>query len=252
VDTFNLKAAAEAWRQVPMGEWPEEAFQTLGISSPYSPGSMTIRLEALQATCGIPGEVVECGVYRGQSLAMLAWLLREFDDNRSVHGFDSFEGLPPPTTQDIGRASTPPPGYFGDTNIELVRAHLAALGFDQRTTLHPGWFDDTLKRELPARISFLILDCDFYESYHSCLRETYSRISPGGWIVFDEYYSPKYPGARVAVDEFFADKPEKPRLAEHLLSQHNYERWYLIKMDRAGVEADHELAVPTTTDELQQ
>lgn len=226
----DLSAAVEVWRQVPMGEWPAAAFRVLGISDPHSPGNMTIRLEALQATRGISGAVVECGVYRGQSIAMLAWLLREFQDSRSVYGFDSFEGLPPSATQDIGGAAPTPPGYFGDTNVELVRANIAALGLDQRTTLYPGWFDDTLQRDLPERISLLILDSDFYESYLTCLREAYSRISPGGWIVFDEYYSPKYPGARLAVDEFFSDKPEKPELAKHLLSQHHYERWYLIKI----------------------
>lgn len=75
----------------------------------------------------------------------------------------------------------------------------------------------------------LILDCDLYESYKMCLSRLYPRIVPGGWIIFDEYFSAKYPGARRAVDEFFADRPEKPVLAEHLLAEHPYERWYVIK-----------------------
>ncbi len=62
-----------------------------------------------------------------------------------------------------------------------------------------------------------------------CLLYLYPKLQPGGWIIFDEYFSPRYPGARLAVDDFFADKLETPSLDTDLLREDAYERWFLIK-----------------------
>ncbi|KKL09555.1 hypothetical protein LCGC14_2564670, partial [marine sediment metagenome] len=68
-----------------------------------------------------------------------------------------------------------------------------------------GKFSETLK-QFDDKISVLFLDCDLYQSYTDCLCELFPKISSGGSVVFDEYYSLKYPGARFAVNKFFRDK----------------------------------------------
>jgi len=49
----------------------------------------------------IPGDVVECGVWRGGSMMAAALsLLADQDTSRTLHLFDTFEGMPPPTAAD--------------------------------------------------------------------------------------------------------------------------------------------------------
>ncbi len=57
-------------------------------------------------------------------------------------------------------------------------------------------------------LSFVHLDANLYQSYITCFDALYHRVSPGGFMLFDEYTKWAYPGARQAIDEFFADKPE--------------------------------------------
>lgn len=227
-----LSRQVEDAKNVKMKVWHESIFESLGLRNPFLPNNLTIQREAIDATRNYSGAVVECGVYRGKNLATLTWLMRENRDNRSIFGFDSFAGFPVSAKQDEIKGSDQSylqPQYFGDTNVDQVKDFFSALGIDQHVNFIPGHFEDTLPTALTGDVSVLLLDCDLYGSYHSCLRNLYHRVQPGGWIVFDEYYSPKYPGARIAVDEFFADKPEKPILAKHLLAEDPWERWFTIK-----------------------
>ena len=76
----------------------------------------------------------------------------------------------------------------------------------------PGFFGNTLPKSPVKLISLLILDCDLYESYRTCLEYLYPKVQEDGWIILDEYFSPKYPGARIAVDEFFLTNLKNPDL----------------------------------------
>ena len=230
--TINAETV-KYWQTVPMHSWPEHVFQELGLRNLYGPGNMTIRREALERTRHLTaGDLVECGVFRGQSLASLAWWLREIGDPRIAWGFDSFDGFPPAAPEDSIDGVIPTcsqPHYYGDTSLEIAKSFVAGLDLSIRVRLVKGFFSETLDPPPVDKISVLVLDCDLYESYLTCLKHLYGRVLSGGWIIFDEYFSPKYPGARHAVDEFFRDKTEKPFLAAHLLAEHPYERWYVIK-----------------------
>ncbi|MBI3126024.1 MAG: class I SAM-dependent methyltransferase [Candidatus Tectomicrobia bacterium] len=219
------------YRHLPMREWPQEAYDSVGIMNPVTTGNLRFWLQLLEETKGMGGAVVECGTYKGESIAPLAWIMRETGDDRPLYGFDSFEGLPVPRPEDATKSGYEgrPAQYFAQTSLEYVRGLLDALGVSDRVELVKGFFEDTLPGAATGPISVLILDCDLYESYKACLQYLYGKVLPGGYIVFDEYYSPRYPGARIAIDEFFADKPEKPTLASHLLEIDPYERWFVRK-----------------------
>ena len=227
-----IKALARQWREVPMREWPREIFEQLGLRNPYELGNLTLPREALAATRHLQGAVVECGTYRGQGLATLSWLMREEGDTRSIFGCDSFQGFPRAATQDLVDGRLPRqslPAYYAKTSEQEVRAFFDALGLGDRITLLAGFFSETLPSAPIESIAVLLLDCDLYASYRVSLQCLYPKVQAGGWIIFDEYFSPKYPGARVAVDEFFATRPEQPTPATHLLAEHPYERWYVVK-----------------------
>ena len=118
----------------------------------------------------MPGLVLEFGVRRGNSLLALAQAA-----GQTVHGFDSFEGLP----EAWGAASQ---GVL-TTNGQLPPAHDAIR-------LHPGWFDDTLPRFLadhsgPVRL--VNVDSDLYASANTVLTALAPRIQAGTILVFDEF-----------------------------------------------------------------
>ena len=153
---------------------------------------------------GVPGSVVQCGVWNGGSAAVMALASREAGWPREMWLFDSWEGLPEPADIDVSENG-------------LRRERGWNLGFEEqveellfgRLGLHrdgvrlvKGWFEDTLPqhRDAVAPIALLHADADWYESTRTILENFYELVSPGGYIVFDDYGHWK--GCARAVDEF--------------------------------------------------
>lgn len=158
----------------------------------------------------VPGEVVECGVWRGGASFLAAQrLVDRGDRDRTVWMFDSFEGLPPPTDIDGDRArawANDPngPTYFDNCSADrgAVEATAGRLGLAARTRIVAGWFDQTLpaaKAEI-GDIALLRIDGDWYDSVRVCLDELYDLVVPGGIIVVDDYFT--WDGCAVVVHEF--------------------------------------------------
>lgn len=153
----------------------------------------------------VPGAFVECGVWKGRTLLILAALAGR---EREVWGFDSFHGFPPLSGHDIPENAARE--HFQDTSFSMVKKFLTL----NKVSAHlvPGYFRDTLPRYKKdiGPIALLCLDCDIYESYQTCLEELYDSVSSGGVILLDEYRNPeelrKWPGAARAVDEFCAGR----------------------------------------------
>lgn len=170
---------------------------------------------------GIPGDVVECGVGRGDSLLNWLYLCRSEEKARKVWGFDSFEGFPEPGKEDEG----PKAPREGDWKIDIdqvsglieTAGFKPLLGAPQREEddgpadafLIKGFFSDTLDAYSGDGIALLHIDSDLYQSYLEPLRKLYPKVVTRGVVAFDEYHTPeKWPGAKAAVDEFFgADGP---------------------------------------------
>lgn len=138
------------------------------------------------------GLVLEFGVEKGLSIRHLASLTP-----RTIHGFDSFEGLP------------------GDwTGTKEAKSAFSRSGklpkVPENAKLHVGWFDETLPAFLkanPAPCALVHVDCDIYTSTVTIFSLLRDRIAPGTIIVFDEYFN--YPGWRQheykAFQEFIAE-----------------------------------------------
>jgi len=73
----------------------------------------------------------------------------------------------------------------------------------------------------------VLMDCDLYESHQIALPFTWEKMSSGGYMFLDEYYSLKFPGARKATDEFFKDRKEEPKMYD--IKPMDFERWFVIK-----------------------
>jgi O-methyltransferase len=152
---------------------------------------------------GVPGDVVECGVYNGGTAAILARAATHSTMNRTVWLFDSFQGMPPTADVDgvaakewVGKLATSP-----DKVREVLERTGAKL---DRVRIVAGFFEETLEKVKIPRIAILNLDCDWYESVRLCLHKLYDSVVPGGFVSFDDYGH--WPGCKLAVDEFFKER----------------------------------------------
>ena len=179
----------------------------------------------------IHGDIVECGVGIGSTLLM--WAILMFDEQKSRHlwGFDSFEGFPEPSSEDISPRN-PKKGEWNYSSIKSINDMLINSGFPPdwlraNITLVKGFFNESLAAYNGDGIALLHLDVDLYQSYKDSLNQLYEKVLPGGIIAFDEYMSTfeylHFPGARKAIDEFFANK--KIRILRDVV----FGKFYVIK-----------------------
>lgn len=153
---------------------------------------------------GVAGAIVECGTWRGGSLALLDWALRQRDDRRDLWALDSFEGLPPPGPNDgIEARLAFFRGWLAASEQDVERA-LGRLGGDAgRLRCCKGWIEQTLDGAETGPIALLNIDVDWYEPVLHALRVGWQRLSPGGVINLDDYG--RWPGCDRATDAFFAE-----------------------------------------------
>ena len=161
----------------------------------------------------IEGDMVECGVCNGGSAAVLAYFATKASIARRTWLFDSFEGLPATTKEDLPSANgNTAESCIGQCvgSIETVKQVLSLVGADMRSVnIIKGWFTDTFPKFSPQieKIAMLNLDSDWYESEKLCLETFYDKVVEGGFIYFDDFFY--WPGCRKAVEEFFAKHPSK-------------------------------------------
>jgi len=214
----------------------------------------------------IDGDIIEAGVFRGRTLISTGLLLKELGSDKQVYGYESFLGLKPvehPNDSldkfdelfDSGRISKihykniqknieyrelsvksglsgnniSLSGDFSETSIDYIKNKLEFLGLDN-VHIVDGLFEDTMlsSAENPKKIMAANLDCDYYSSYKVALPFVWERMSKGGYVWLDEYYSLKSPGAKIATDEFCSNMQDKPK--HHIIEQGMFERWYMTKL----------------------
>jgi O-methyltransferase len=161
----------------------------------------------------VPGDYVECGVWRGGS-SMLAAL--EFQrlgiGERRLFLYDTFEGMAEPTAEDgvVARSEwtrhqRPDHNDWCYSPVEEVRANMLSTGLsDERLELVQGKVEETIPAVAPGRIALLRLDTDWYASTRHELLHLFPRLEPGGVLIIDDYGH--WEGARRAVDEYLADE----------------------------------------------
>lgn len=159
--------------------------------------------KTLQQALHLPGDVLECGVFRGGTALLEAKTMAGHREERALHLFDSFRGMPK-TAKGIDRIQE---GEFSGTSVETVSALLAPFSFAQ---IHAGFIPQTFEGLKIPRIAWAHVDVDIYRSVRDCIAYIYPRLVAGGTLVFDDYGFPCCSGARQAVDEAFASLPEVP------------------------------------------
>ena len=149
-----------------------------------------------------PGDLVETGVWRGGATILMRAVLAAHEvADRRVWVCDSFQGLPVPdvTRFPIDEAWGPLSGHLA-VSREEVEANFAKYDLlDEQVQFLEGWFRDTLPTAPIQSIAVLRLDGDLYESTIDALTHLYPKVSPGGFVIIDDYV---HPSCRRAVIDY--------------------------------------------------
>lgn len=181
-------------------DWPMIAHSMIGRQ----------RMANLRKVCcevienSIPGDFIETGVWRGGACILMRGVLKAFGDTkRTVWVADSFEGLPKPNPE-LYAADAGDKHYtksFLAVSLEQVQDNFRRYGLlDDQVRFLKGWFRDTLPTAPITKLAVLRLDGDMYESTMDGLVNLYHKVSPGGYVIVDDYYAVR--GCRKAVKDF--------------------------------------------------
>lgn len=169
-------------------DWPSEAETMIG----------SIRLDNVHKCVvdaldrGVPGDLVEAGVWRGGAAILMRAILAALGDRaRRVWLADSFAGLPRPDPVQF-------PADAGDRHWELspylavpleeVKRNFSRYGLlDDQVRFLPGWFKDSLPDAPIEKIAVLRVDGDMYESTIQALTYLYPKLAEGGFVIIDDY-----------------------------------------------------------------
>ena len=164
----------------------------------------------------VPGNIAECGVWRGGSMMAVALaLIYRGDVSRHLYLYDTFEGMSEPTKHDQSwdglsaqsQLERDPvgTGVWCYSPIEEVRANLLSTGYpEEKVHFIRGKVEETLPSIRPDCLSLLRLDTDWYESTKHELIHLFPLLDPRGLLIIDDYGYWK--GARKAVDEYLAER----------------------------------------------
>jgi len=138
----------------------------------------------------VPGDFIEAGVWRGGAAIMMRAVLVAYGiRDRRVWLADSFSGLPPPRAE-----HEPDSGANWHTFAELevsqkeVEENFRLYGLlDDQVQFVPGWFSESLASVAQRSWALIRIDADMYGSTSEALEALYPRLSPGGYIIIDDY-----------------------------------------------------------------
>jgi O-methyltransferase len=168
-------------------DWPSRAESMIGLRRM---DNIQQCIEEIESD-GVPGDLIETGVWRGGACIFMRANLRAWGDTeRNVWVADSFQGLPKPNAADF-------PADEGDTfyqqtglnvGVRQVQHNFERYGLlDDQVKFLVGWFKDTLPTAPVEKLSLMRLDGDLYESTWQALDALYPKLSPGGFCIIDDF-----------------------------------------------------------------
>jgi len=183
-------------------DWPSMAHSMIGMQ----------RMENLrQCACtvledNIPGDFVETGVWRGGACILMRGVLKAYGvTDRLVWVADSFAGLPMPNAAKYKADRGDDHHVYEALAVsqEQVAENFKRYDLlDEQVKFLKGWFSETLPSAPIDKIAVLRLDGDMYESTMDALNALYNKVSPGGFVIIDDFHA--VPGCRKAVEDYIA------------------------------------------------
>lgn len=212
----SLKSRAAGWldrRLAPLGvrlaiepqhsaeegvDWPAVALTMIGRKRLQNVRNLCQAVESMK----VPGDWVECGVWRGGASIMARYCLHP---SRAVYCCDSFEGLPFDPSEPEWSAFD-----YLRVPVDEVRRYFDAFCCNDNVKFVKGWFHDTLF-DVPGPICILRCDGDMYTSTMQILAALYEKVSYGGYVIIDDWH---LPDCRRAVTDYFNISDLAPALID--------------------------------------
>jgi O-methyltransferase len=208
-EDLHSRMGFELRRRVPLDtekrslglDWPEDAETMIGMARMQNLRESAIAVIEDE----VPGDFIETGVWRGGACILMRGVLAAYGvADRNVWVADSFRGLPPPSSRYAADE-----GDIHHTFDELavsrqqVEENFRRYGLlDGQVKFLEGWFSETLPSAPVERLALLRLDGDMYESTMDALSALYPKLSPGGYVIVDDYGNPNIPACRAAVTDY--------------------------------------------------
>ncbi len=170
----------------------------------------------------IPGDFVECGVWKGGSMMVVALTLSDLGvSDRNLYLYDTYDGMSAPTDDDVSYNNVTAEAQLSvveksnDYNIwcysalDEVQINMNTAKYE-KTKIHyvKGKVEDTIPVNIPSKIALLRLDTDWYESTYHELVHLYPLLVKQGILIIDDYGH--WNGSRKATDQFFKENNEYP------------------------------------------
>ena len=190
----------------------ENGFYATSTESRF--GKLLAHYELYKKIVHLPGDIVECGLFKGNSFFRFAHFrdLLESKNSRKIIGFDIFGVFPRTEYEDDKKYLDDFISGAGESSITLLEIEKIMKYKDLKNyEFVKGDINITIpkycKENTHQKISLLHIDTDVYEPAVTILENMYERVVSGGVIIFDDYGT--FPGETKAVDDFFKDKKEK-------------------------------------------
>ncbi len=200
-----------------------ESYNNLFLSADVSRLRKIIsRYELFKKTVNVPGDIIECGVFKGVSFLFWLKCLKIYTPNSSkkVVGFDMFSGFPK-NLKAVEKKSAKKyvkKSHFKGIDPKNLTNLAKKILPEDRHELISGNITNTsksyVKKNYGFKISLLHLDLDTYHGTKSALNNFFPLISKGGVIILDEYGSRGW-GETQAVDEFLNKKKYKVEILDN-------------------------------------
>lgn len=220
IKTLILKNFKKKKEMIKLSDINEDDFEIIKQVKPYSMTTQERIYSLIQSIKyvvqnEIPGDIVECGVWKGGSVMAAALMLIKLGDiNRELYLFDTFEGMTKPGKEDTTGSGTPALNKFNklkitdkssewcNASLNEVKANVYTTGYDN-SKIHfiKGMVEDSIPQNAPKTIALLRLDTDWYESTRHELTHLFPRLSNKGIIIIDDYG--RWKGSKKATDEYF-------------------------------------------------
>lgn len=204
---LKVRSRFELWRWEPDSEGDLEFKNLVSELTPKHTMVSLDRLQSLRSLVqnvdsrSIKGCVVECGTWRGGSLALMDWAFRQLGEQRELYACDSFEGLPEPSDKDsLSARSLFFKGWCSASEDDVRSAFRITGGDSDYLHFVKGWLEDSLPDADIPPIALLNVDVDWYDSVLAVLENLWDKVVAGGIVNFDDYG--RWDGCDQAVHDF--------------------------------------------------
>jgi O-methyltransferase len=187
----NYRPFLQQWREDIdfIAVWNKIKLETAGFDD-----TAYILFSLARMACSHPGEIWECGVYKGGTATLLAAARDCVKGQHTIRLFDTFQGMP----EQRPEMDSYKIGSFKDTSLKRVKSNLSGY---MNISFHQGFIPDTFAGLQDASICFAHVDVDQFEATRQCCKFIWQRLTSGGIMIIDDYGRPGTVGARLGADD---------------------------------------------------